>query len=192
MALSIVTLAVTASAFALFFRWYDQPPEMPGNIPNARLAAMFNERLALAVSGMTPARAPGLSERASASASSFIARVREVTQHCNFGRAGRPHNLVVFDLLLADGTVVQNRYNGGLRCPSPDVPGIPIMRIRFAGGAAVEITTDGSERDVRPVDVIPWLDNAIKRLIAYDEDVNPTGYFRASPTSQDLRGSWGS
>ena len=28
---------------------------------------------------------------------------------------------------------------------------------------------------VRPGEVFPWLDNASKRLSAYDEDVNPTG-----------------
>jgi hypothetical protein len=184
------TLTSIVLAFVMFSRWYDQAPDMPGTIPNPRLAAMFNERLALALGRMTTAHSPGLSDRAATSAAFFLTRVREVTQHCNFKQPGRAHNNVVFDLQLLDGTLAPNLYNGGFRCPSSDVPGIPIMRIRFADGVAVEVTTNGTERNSRPVDVIPALDDAIKHLISYDKQINPAGYFRTAPTPQEVRRSW--
>jgi hypothetical protein len=186
----IVALIVGGAAVALFLRWYYQAPSPPGNTPNAKLVAMFNERLELALDRLTPSHAPGLSPQAAHSARAFLSSVTEVSQHCRYQRHVTVHNLVVFDLTLNDGSVSKDLYSGGQRCPGADVPGVPILRIRFKDGWAVEITSDGSERQALPATVVPTLDQIIKHLISHDQGLRPGAYFKASASTADLEKAW--
>lgn len=186
----IVALIVGGVAVAVFLRWYYQAPSPPGNLPNAKLVAMFNERLDVALEHLTPAHAPGLSPQAAQSARAFLSHVTEVTQHCRYQPHMTLHNLVVFDLALDNGTVVKDQYGGGQRCPRVDVPGVPILRVRMANGQAVEITSDGSERQAMPAEVVPALDLLIKHLIGYDQGLRPTAYFKGSAAASDLEKAW--
>ena len=186
----IVALVAGAVAVALFLRWYYQAPSPPGNTPNARLVAMFNERLDLALGRLTPAHAPGLSAQAAQSARGFLSRVSDVTQHCRYQPHVTLHNLVVFDLTLSDGSVARDLYSGGQRCPRADVPGVPILRVRMSQGRAVEITSDGSERQALPAAVVPAIDMLIKHLIGYDQGLRPTAYFKGSASAPDLERAW--
>ena len=186
----IVALVLGGVAVALFLRWYYQAPSPPGDTPNAKLVAMFNERLDVALDRLTPAHARGLSQQAAASAQSFVAGVAEVTQHCRYQPHVTVHNLVVFDLTLNDGTLIKDQYSGGQRCPSPDVPGVPILRVRMSQGKAVEITSDGSERQALPAAIVPALDLLIKHLIGYDQGLRPTAYFKGSASATDLEKAW--
>lgn len=188
----IVALIVGGVAVALFLRWYYQAPSPPGNTPNAKLVAMFNERLDAALARLTPAHAPGLSPQAAHSARAFLSSVTEVTQHCRYQRHVTLHNLVVFDLTLSDGSVTKDLYSGGQRCPSADVPGVPILRVRLKDGRAVEITSDGSERQALPAAVLPILDQLIKHLIGYDQGLRPSAYFKAGAATTDLEKAWAS
>lgn len=186
----LVALIVGSLAVALFLRWYYQAPSPPGNTPNAKLVAMFNERLELALGRLTPAHAPGLSPQAAESARAFLSQVTEVTQRCRYQPHMTLHNLVVFDLTLDNGTVARDQYSGGQRCPRVDVAGVPILRIRMAHGKAVEITSDGSERHAMPAEVVPALDMLIKHLIGYDQGLRPTAYFKGSAAESDLEKAW--
>lgn len=188
----IVALIAGGAAVALFLRWYYQAPSPPGNTPNAKLVAMFNERMELALDRLTPSHAPGLSPQAAHSARAFLSSVAEVTQHCRYQPRVTVHNLVVFDLTMHDGSVIKDLYSGGQRCPSPDVPGVPIMRVRLKDGRAVEITSDGSERQAPPAAVVPVLDQIIKHLIGYDQGLRPSAYFKASASPTDLGKAWAS
>ncbi|MDP2371785.1 hypothetical protein [Rhodoferax sp.] len=188
----IVALIVGSVAVALFLRWYYQAPSQPGNTPNAKLVAMFNDRLDAALARLTPAHAAGLSPQAAQSARAFLSGVAEVTQHCRYQPHVTVHNRVVFDLTLNDGSVARDLYSGGQRCPSADVPGVPILRVRMAGGKATEITSDGSERQALPAAVVPVLDLLIKHLIGHDQGLRPTAYFKATTSPTDLEKAWAS
>lgn len=188
----VLALIVAGVATALFLRWYYQAPSQPGDSPNARLVAMFNERLELALGRLTPAHAAGLAPQAATSARAFLLQVREVSQHCQYAAHVTVHNRVVFDLTLSDGSVTKGLYSGGQRCPSADVPGVPILRIRFNEGRAVEVTSDGSERQTPPAEVVPALDSLIKHLISHDQGLRPDAYFKANASSTDLEKAWAS
>ncbi|MBK9236803.1 MAG: hypothetical protein IPO19_12585 [Rhodoferax sp.] len=188
----IVALIVGGVAVALFLRWYYQAPSPPGNTPNAKLVAMFNERLERALDRLTPSHAPGLSPLAAHSARAFLSGVAELTQHCRYQHRVTVHNLVVFDLTLNDGSVAKDLYSGGQRCPGADMPGVPILRIRFKDGRAVEITSDGSERQALPATVVPALDQIIKHVISYDQGLRPGAYFKASASTADMHMAWAS
>jgi len=188
----VIALVVGGVAAALFLRWYYQAPSQPGASPNAKLVAMFNDRLDAALARLTPAHAAGLSPQAADSARAFLSRVTEVTQHCRYQSRVTVHNLVVFDLRLSDGTVVKDQYSGGQRCPEAQVPGVPILRIRMAQGKAVDITSDGSERQAPPNAMVPALDQIIKHLIGYDQGLRPSAYFAASASAADLQRAWAS
>jgi hypothetical protein len=60
----------------------------------------------------------------------------------------------------------------------------------MANGQAVEITSDGSERQAMPAQVVPALDMLIKHLIGYDQGLRPTAYFKGSATATDLEKAW--
>lgn len=188
----IVALIVGGVAVALFLRWYYQAPSPPGNSPNARLVTLFNERLEVALGRLTPAHALGLSASAANSAQAFLLQVREVTQHCQYAAHVSVHNRVVFDLTLNDGSVIKDLHSGGQRCPSADVPGVPILRVRLASGRAVEITSDGSERQALPAAMVPVLDQIIKHLIGYDQGLRPAAYFTGTASPTDLEKAWAS
>jgi hypothetical protein len=183
-----LALALTlTAAVAAFLQWYYAPPDMPGDIPNRKLVKICNDRLGVVIGRMTTAISPGLSDRASTSAAAFMTRVQTLTQHCNYKHSFVAHNNVVLDLKLTDGSVIKDLYNGGLRCPSTDVPGgLPIMRIRFDGGRVVEITTDKSERSTLPTTVVPTIDGLIKNVISYDMEQHPEAYYKAPPAHPDL------
>ena len=188
----IVALIVGSVAVALFLRWYYQAPSQPGNTPNAKLVAMFNDRLDAALARLTPAHAAGLAPQAAHSARAFLSGVAEVTQHCRYQPHVTVHNRVVFDLTLNDGSVARDLYSGGQRCPSADVPGVPILRVRLANGRAVEVTSDGSERQALPATVVPVLDQIIKHLVGHDQGLRPSAYFKASASPTDLQKAWAS
>lgn len=188
----VIALLVGGVAAALLLRWYYQAPSQPGASPNAKLVAMFNDRLDAALARLTPAHAAGLSPQAADSARAFLSRVTEVTQHCRYQSRVTVHNLVVFDLTLSDGAVIKDQYSGGQRCPDAQVPGVPILRIRMAQGKAVEITSDGSERQAPPTAMVPALDQIIKHLIGYDQGLRPTAYFAGSASASDLDKAWAS
>jgi len=188
----VIALVVGGVAAALLLRWYYQAPSQPGANPNAQLVAMFNDRLDAALARLTPAHAAGLSPQAADSARAFLSRVTEVTQHCRYQSRVTVHNLVVFDLTLSDGSVVKDQYSGGQRCPDAQVPGVPILRIRMSQGKAVEITSDGSERQTPPSAMLPSLDQIIKHLIGYDQGLRPGAYFAASASAADLQKAWAS
>lgn len=177
----VVALIVGGAAIVFFLRWYYQPPLPPGNVPNTRLVAMFNERLELALSRLTPAHAPGLNPQAAHSARTFLAGVQEVTQHCRYQPRVSVHNRVLFDLSLTDGTIVKDLYSGGQRCPVDGVPGVPVLRVRLTAGRAIEITSDGSEQQAPPATMVPVLDSLIKHLISYDQSLHPSAYFTETP-----------
>ncbi len=188
----IVALIVGGVSVALFLRWYYQAPSQPGNASNPKLVAMFNERLDAALARLTPAHAQGLSPAAAQSARAFLLQVREVSQHCEYGAHVTVHNRVVFDLTLNDGSVTKALYSGGQRCPSADVPGVPILRVRLSEGRAVEVTSDGSERQALPAAVVPALDALINHLIGHDQGLRPEAYFVASASTTDLEKAWAS
>lgn len=188
----MVALLAGGVAVALFLRWYYQAPSQPGANPNPKLVAMFNDRLDAALARLTPAHAAGLSPQAADSARAFLSRVTELTQHCRYQSHVTVHNLVVFDLTLSDGSVVKDQYSGGQRCPDAQLPGVPILRIRMAQGKAVEITSDGSERQAPPTAMVPALDQIIKHLIGYDQGLRPDAYFAANASPADLRQAWAS
>ncbi|MBK9573896.1 MAG: hypothetical protein IPO43_14770 [Rhodoferax sp.] len=188
----VVALIVSGIAVAMFLRWYYQAPSQPGNTSNPKLVAMFNERLDAAVSRLTPAHARGLSPAAADSARAFLLQVREVSQHCEYAAHVNVHNRVVFDLTLNDGSVATDLYSGGQRCPSANVPGVPILRVRLSEGRAVEVTSDGSERQALPAAVVPALDTLIKHLIGHDQGLRPSAYFKASASTTDLEKAWAS
>jgi|APLak6261698228_1056238.scaffolds.fasta_scaffold14508_1 hypothetical protein len=188
----VIALVLGGVAAALLLRWYYQAPSQPGASPNPKLVAMFNDRLDAALARLTPAHAAGLSPQAADSARAFLSRVTELTQHCRYQSHVTVHNLVVFDLTLSDGSVVKDQYSGGQRCPDAQVPGVPILRIRMAQGKAVEITSDGSERQAPPTAMVPALDQIIKHLIGYDQGLRPSAYFAASASAADLEKAWAS
>jgi hypothetical protein len=186
----VLALIAAGVAAALFLRWYYQAPSQPGNNPNAKLVTMFNERLDLALGRLTPAHAAGLAPQAATSARAFLLQVREVSQHCQYAAHVTVHNRVVFDLTLMDGSVTKGLYSGGQRCPSADVPGVPILRIRLNEGRAVEVTSDGSERQAPPAEVVPALDSLIKHLIGHDQGLRPGAYFTPATSPSDLQKAW--
>lgn len=188
----MVALLAGGVAVALLLRWYYQAPSQPGASPNPKLVAMFNDRLDAALARLTPAHAAGLSPQAADSARAFLSRVTELTQHCRYQSHVTVHNLVVFDLTLSDGSVVKDQYSGGQRCPDAQLPGVPILRIRMAQGKAVEITSDGSERQAPPTAMVPALDQIIKHLIGYDQGLRPDAYFAANASPTDLQQAWAS
>ncbi|MBK9237168.1 MAG: hypothetical protein IPO19_14690 [Rhodoferax sp.] len=186
----VVALIVSGIAVVVFLRWYYQAHSQPGNTSNPKLVAMFNERLDAAVSRLTPAHARGLSPAAADSARTFLLQVREVSQHCQYAAHVTVHNRVVFDLTLNDGSVTKGLYSGGQRCPSADVPGVPILRIRLNEGHAAEVTSNGSERQAPPAEVVPALDSLIKHLIGHDQGLRPGAYFAAATSPTDLQQAW--
>lgn len=181
MAISFLTALLSACT--------DGAVEVPGDVPNPKLAEMINISLDEEIRRMNPTWAPGLIPQAAASARLWLKEINEVVSHCKYGpRNSSKFNLLEYDVALNSGDVVKDVFTGQ-RCIY-DVSLPLVMRVRFVEGKVIEVFTDGRERGA-PVDAaLSETNQFAESVIRVDWSRNRARYFPASKTEAQISDEW--
>ena len=183
-------IMILASLLAYLQACTGRVPEQPGDQPNPKLAEMINTGFAEEIGRMNPVWSPGLLPQAPEHARQWLQEIAEVVARCRYGPSNRSKsNLLEYDITLRSGEQVQSVYSGQ-RCLY-DVARPLVMRVRFDGGRAGTVTTDGRERAL-PVDA----SLAETRLFAQtvlraDWSRRPARYFPPDKTADEIAREWG-
>jgi len=164
------------------------PPDMPGELSNPKLVAMFNEQIdGLERGDLDASRFPGVLPEAGANARQWLGEVREIVVRCRYG-ASYKFNWFMYDLTLASGEVVANQIASTDRC-SDDYQ--TAMRVTFEAGRAVDVKTDGSELARPPDQARGTLALALSAAIGHDKDARPARYYKRNPPPPPPAEQWG-
>ncbi len=164
------------------------PPDMPGELSNPKLVAMFNEYIdGLDRGSLDASSLPGLIPEAAANARAWFGEVREVVIRCRYG-ASYKYNWFMYDLTLADGQSFTDQIASTDRC-SDDYQ--TAMRVRFEGGRVVDVKTDGSELGRPPGQAAVNVGRTIESLIDHDRERHRERYFKPVPRQPTPAEQWG-
>lgn len=164
-------------------------PEVPGDLPNPKLAEMIDTAIAEEIARMNPVWSPGLLPQAPEQARRWIQDIEEVVARCSHGPGVRSErNRLEYDLTLRDGQVITGVHSGQ-RCLY-DVARPLVMRVKFAQGRADTVLTDGRERE-HPVDAARSETGLLaRRLVRLDWDRRPHLYFPPDKSASDIAREW--
>ena len=185
-----VHIMILASLAAYLSACTGRVPEQPGDLPNEKLAEMINTGIDEEIRRMNPTWSPGLLPQAPEQARQWLREIAEVVARCRYGPANRSKgNLLEYDITLGSGERIEGVHSGQ-RCLY-DVARPLVMRVRFDGGRAGTVTTDGRERAL-PVDA----SLAETRLLAQsvlraDWSRRPARYFPPDKSAEEIAKEWG-
>lgn len=182
-------MIILSSLTALISACTDGPVEMPGNLPNPKLAELINASVREQVRLMNPVWAPGLIPQAAANAQLWLKEINEVIAHCRYGpRNSSKFNLLVYDVTLNTGEEIKDVYSGQ-RCIY-DIARPLVMRVRFKAGLVNEVLTDGREL-TSPVDAAKSEINQLaESVLRVDWRRNASRYFPASKSDAEISDEW--
>lgn len=187
--LLIFKMMVLSSLTALISACTDGPVEMPGNLPNPKLAELINASVQEQVRLMNPVWAPGLIPQAAANAHLWLKEINEVIAHCRYGpRNSSKFNLLVYDLKLNTGEEIKDVYSGQ-RCIY-ELARPLVMRVRFKEGVVNEVLTEGREL-ATPVDAArSEINQFAESVVRVDWRRNAARYFPANKSDTAISDEW--
>lgn len=167
----------------------DGPVEVPGSLPNPKLAELINASLDEQIKRMDPGWSRGFLPQAAGSARLWLQEINEVVARCRHGpRNNSKFNLLEYDISLRTGEVIKDVYTGQ-RCTYEI--GLPlVMRVRFAGGRAIEALTDGRERNSPVASSKGEIDQLSKGVIRADWSRRNALYFVPGKTASEISKEW--
>ena len=167
----------------------DGAVELPGSLPNAKLAQMINASLDEQIKRMDPGWSRGLLPQAAANARLWLQDINEVVARCRHGpRNNSKFNLLEYDISLRTGEVIKDVYTGQ-RCTYEI--GLPlVMRVRFLGGRVAEALTDGRERHSPVASSKGDIDQLSKAVIRADWSRRNALYFVPGKTASEISKEW--
>lgn len=188
----LVILAIFV-VVSLVSSWYFvYVPRMPGDQPNPKLVGIFNEAIDATIGKIrTPVLPPGFGDEyipaAPTNAKQFLTGVREVVKRCK--TANRGVNSHVLDITLTTGELYEDVPSLGSTSscmPRHDTP----MRITFADGHVVHVTTDGSEQDNPVAQAEKDAEYVIDGLLRWHSRRRPDLYFKPTPKPPTPAEEW--
>ena len=188
---SILTfkMMLLSSLTAFISACTDGPVEMPGNLPNPKLAELMNDGLQEDIKRMDPRSSPGFIPQAAANAQLWLKEINDVVARCRYGPRNRSKfNLLEYDITLANGEIIKNVYTG-MRC-SYEVGAPLVMRVRFESGRVVEVLTDGRERNSPVASAKGEVNLLSKHVIRADWGRQRLRYFHPAKTTEETSKEW--
>jgi hypothetical protein len=165
------------------------PPEVPGQLANPKLAQLINTSLQQEAARMVPSNYPGLTAEASKNTLIWFTEIREVVARCRYGpRNDSKFNLLVYDITLRTGAVIESVYTGRRCLYGMELP--LVMRVRFENGQVVEALTDGRELKQSVQTVKGELLLFAETIIRTDWRRNPARYFPPNKTESQILDEW--
>lgn len=189
---TIGLMSLPLVAAGLYFALVYFRPPMPGDQPSPKIVEMFNREIDAQLARLGGPPFPGSLEPAyrpdaADSARRWLSEVREVVTHCQHGGRGGAHNRQEYDLTLQSGAVFSDVTASIGGClPGFDTP----MRVTFEGGRAVQVTTDGSERESTPEVTRARVQKYVEALVRRDAQLHPEGYYLEPPKQPDPAQAW--
>ena len=174
---------------ALLNACIDGPVEVPGSLPNPKLAEMINTSLDAQIKRMEPGWSPAFLPQAAANARLWLREINDVVARCRYGpRNNSKFNLLEYDITLVGGEMIKDVYTGQ-RC-FYELSSPLVMRVRFAEGRVVETLSDGRERKL-PTDSAKG-DVALlaKSVLLVDRQRRNARYFSPGKTASDISKEW--
>ncbi len=167
----------------------DGPVEVPGSLPNPKLAEMINVSLDEQIKRMDPGWSPGFLPQAASNARLWLQEINEVVARCRHGpRNNSKFNLLEYDITLRTGEVIKDVYTGQ-RCVY-EVGSPLVMRVRFAGGRVVEALTDGRELKSPVARAKGEIDQLSKGVVRADWQRRNARYFSPGKTASEISKEW--
>lgn len=183
MAFSLLTALLNACT--------DGPVEVPGSLPNPKLAELINISLDEQIKRMDPSWSPGFLPQAASNARQWLKEINEVGARCRHGpRNNTKFNLLEYDITLLTGEVIKDVYTGQ-RCVY-EVGAPLVMRVRFVGGRATDALTDGRERNSPVATAKVDVDLLAKSVVRADWQRRNALYFSPGKSALEIAKEWNS
>ncbi|RKG71896.1 hypothetical protein D7V88_39005 [Corallococcus terminator] len=172
--------------------------EVPGTLPNPKLAQMMNRELdrellrfgtenatALQMKGPQPYIA-----EAGENGRRWLQEISSVVSRCRHGmRNESKSNLMEYDITLKSGVQLKGVYTG-TNCAYWSKLRPLVLRANFEDGRVTEVFTDGRERQ-SPVDFYKTdTMNFAKYVLRADQSRNPANYRPAPASKADIAKQW--
>lgn len=167
----------------------DGPVEVPGSLPNPKLAEMINVSLDEQIKRMDPGWSPGFLPQAASNARLWLDEIKEVVARCRYGpRNDSKFNLLEYDITLRTGEVIKDVYTGQ-RC-FYEVSAPLVMRVRFTDGRVTQALTDGRERKSPVSTAKGEIDQLALGVFRADLQRRSDRYFSPGKTASEISKEW--
>ncbi len=163
--------------------------EVPGALPNPKLAELLNAALQEQIRMMNPTWSPGLLPQAPDNARLWLSEIDEVVARCRYGpRNSSKSNQLEYDITLRNGEVIESVYSGR-RCLYGFAQPL-VMRVRFDQGRVVQALTDGRELKQSIYTAKSEIDLLAEKVIRVDWSQRKERYFPRDKTPEEVRQEW--